>query len=85
MVRQVMSLVGILKRSSTKAHMVCEIKDVDNKHVVEMVGEGMVEVLCPHDMIGRLMIGCARSAGLANVLENLMVLKYLTLGTKISN
>ena len=67
-----MSLVGILKRSSTKAHVVCEIKDVDNKHVVEMVGEGMVEVLCPHDMIGRLMIGCARSSGVAHVLEILM-------------
>ena len=72
MVRQVMSLVGILKRSSSKAHVVCEIKDVDNKHVVEVVGEGMVEVLCPHDMVGRLLIGCARSAGVARVLEILM-------------
>lgn len=74
MVRQILSLRGMLSRSQQEnpAHVVCELRDVDNKHLVEMVGKGLVETVCAHDVIGRLMIQCARAAGLAHVLENLM-------------
>ena len=72
MVRQVLSLRGVLSRSNEDVHVTCELRDVDNKHLVEMVGKGLVETVCAHDIIGRLMIQCARAAGLAHVLENLM-------------
>ena len=74
MVRQILSLRGMLSKSlqNNPAHVVCELRDVDNKHLVEMVGKGLVETVCAHDVIGRLMIQCARSAGLAHVLENMM-------------
>lgn len=74
MVRQILSLRGMLSKSNQEdpAHVVCELRDVDNKHLVEMVGKGLVETVCAHDIIGRLMIQCARAAGLAHVLENLM-------------
>jgi len=74
MVRQILSLRGMLNKCNQEdpAHVVCELRDVDNKHLVEMVGKGLVETVCAHDVIGRLMIQCARAAGLAHVLENLM-------------
>ena len=72
MVRQILSLRGILSKANQQAHVTCELRDVDNKHLVEMVGKGLVETVCAHDVIGRLMIQCARAAGLAHVLENLM-------------
>lgn len=72
MVRQILSLRGILSRTNEDCHVTCELRDVDNKHLVEMVGKGLVETVCAHDVIGRLMIQCARAAGLAHVLENLM-------------
>ena len=79
-VRQVLSLRGMFMRHAKEhgiaqedmAHVVCELRDVDNRPLVEMVGAGLVEIVCSHDIIGRLMIQCARSTGLAFVLENLM-------------
>eukprot|EP00286_Rhodomonas_abbreviata_P025993 CAMPEP_0181292280 /NCGR_PEP_ID=MMETSP1101-20121128/2421_1 /TAXON_ID=46948 /ORGANISM="Rhodomonas abbreviata, Strain Caron Lab Isolate" /LENGTH=789 /DNA_ID=CAMNT_0023396737 /DNA_START=350 /DNA_END=2721 /DNA_ORIENTATION=+ len=68
MVRQVLSLKG----SSLKAHVVVEMQDVDNRDLVNMIGQDMVEVIVAHDVIGRLMIQCARAPGLAHVLENMM-------------
>mmetsp|Transcript_20894 Transcript_20894/g.42409 ORF Transcript_20894/g.42409 Transcript_20894/m.42409 type:complete len:542 (+) Transcript_20894:2-1627(+) len=68
MVRQVLSLKG----SDLKSHVVVEMQDVDNRELVNMIGGNMVEVIVAHDVIGRLMIQCARAPGLAHVLENMM-------------
>eukprot|EP00961_Rhodomonas_salina_P252680 3415461-Rhodomonas_salina.4 len=68
MVRQVLSLKG----SDLKSHVVVEMQDVDNRDLVNMIGGNMVEVIVAHDVIGRLMIQCARAPGLAHVLENMM-------------
>mmetsp|Transcript_11245 Transcript_11245/g.22265 ORF Transcript_11245/g.22265 Transcript_11245/m.22265 type:complete len:821 (+) Transcript_11245:92-2554(+) len=71
MVRQVLSLKGIFENGS-EAPVVVELADVDNKELVKLIAPDMCEVIVAHDIIGRLMIQCARQPGLAYVLENLM-------------
>ena len=45
---------------------------MDNEALVRMVGGNAVETVVSHDIIGRLMIQCARQPGLATVWEQLM-------------
>ena len=45
---------------------------MDNEALVRMVGGDVVETVVSHDIIGRLMIQCARQPGLATVWEQLM-------------
>lgn len=49
-----------------------EVCDMDNEPLVRMVGGSAVETVVSHDIIGRLMIQCARQPGLATVWEQLM-------------
>ena len=49
-----------------------EVCDIDNEPLVRMVGGSAVETVVSHDIIGRLMIQCARQPGLATVWEQLM-------------
>ena len=67
-VRVVMSLKGI----DVGCHVVVEMSDIDNDELVHLVGKGMVETVVAHDIIGRLMIQCARQPGLAHILEKLL-------------
>ncbi len=53
-------------------HVVVEVQDVDNRHLVELAGGNAVEAMVPHDLIGRLMIQCARQPGLAQVYAALL-------------
>ena len=53
-------------------HIVCEVCDVDNKELIAIVGKDAVETFVSHDIIGRLMIQCARERGLSFVLEALL-------------
>ena len=55
-----------------EAPVVVELCDVDNKELIRLIAPDMCEVIVAHDIIGRLMIQCARQPGLAHVLENLM-------------
>jgi hypothetical protein len=41
-------------------HIVVELCDIDNAEMVKLIGEGNVELMVAHDIIGRLMIQCAR-------------------------
>lgn len=50
----------------------CPLAAVDNAELVKLIAPEMCEVIVAHDIIGRLMIQCARQPGLAHVLENLM-------------
>lgn len=45
-----------------------ELSDLDNEVLVKLVGGELVETVVAHDVIGRLMIQCARQPGLAQVL-----------------
>ena len=40
--------------------------------LVCQVGKGLVEIFCAHDVVGRLMIQCARASGLSHVLQSLI-------------
>jgi len=71
-VRQVLALKAVL--GGRGPHLVVEMQDIDNKTLVELVDSDQkkVEVVVAHDIIGRLMIQCAREPGLAHVLESLL-------------
>lgn len=71
-VRQVLALKSVL--GGEGPHIVVEMQDIDNKTLVELVDsdQDKVELIVSHDIIGRLMIQCARCPGLAYVLESLL-------------
>ncbi|KAK9820268.1 hypothetical protein WJX72_008313 [[Myrmecia] bisecta] len=77
MLRVVLSLMGVhdrlrkAKQGGLKGCIVCEVCDVDNQPLIALVGP-MVETVVSHDIIGRLMIQCARQPGLAMVWEQLL-------------
>lgn len=49
-----------------------EVCDIDNEPLIKMVSPDIVQTVVSHDIIGRLMIQCARQPGLAAVWEQLM-------------
>jgi hypothetical protein len=65
-VRTVLSLraMGV---PMTGGHITAEVCDLDNEELVHMVGDGRVETVVCHDVVGRLMIQCAQRKGLAQV------------------
>jgi hypothetical protein len=71
--RLVLSLIGLRENGGGLAgHIVVEVQDIDNEHVIQMVGGDSVETIVAHDVIGRLMIQCARQPGLAQVWGDLL-------------
>ena len=64
-VRTVMSLRGL--NAPSIGHIVAEVCDIDNEELITLVGLEHVETVVSHDIIGRLMIQCARESGLAAV------------------
>lgn len=63
--RTVLSLSGV--KEGLRGHIVVELSDLDNEVLVKLVGGDLVETVVAHDVIGRLMIQCARQPGLAQV------------------
>lgn len=63
--RTVLSLTGV--KEGLSGHIVVELSDLDNEVLVKLVGGDLVETVVAHDVIGRLMIQCARQPGLAQV------------------
>ncbi|KAL7517511.1 hypothetical protein ACHAWX_002430 [Stephanocyclus meneghinianus] len=70
-VRQVMAL-KTFEEFEGACHVVVEIQDVDNAELCSLVAPNFAEVIVTNDLIGRLMIQCARCPGLASVLEEMM-------------
>lgn len=64
--RTVLSLTGV--KEGLRGHIVVELSDLDNEVLVKLVGGDLVETVVAHDVIGRLMIQCARQPGLAQVI-----------------
>ena len=54
-------------KDGLRGHIVVELGDLDNEVLVKLVGGDLVETVVAHDVIGRLMIQCARQPGLAQV------------------
>lgn len=63
--RTVLSLRGL--KPALNGHVVAELRDADNRALVDLVGGDMVESIVSHDIVGRLMIKSARMPGLATV------------------
>lgn len=77
--RTVLSLTGEHDRlvkaggPGLRGHIVAELADIDNEPLVSMCGQqSRVFTVTSHDIIGRLMVQCARQPGLAAVWETLM-------------
>ncbi|KAK9058389.1 hypothetical protein SSX86_023231 [Deinandra increscens subsp. villosa] len=68
--RTVLSLTGV--KEGLRGHIVVELGDLDNEVLVKLVGGDLVETVVAHDVIGRLMIQCARQPGLAQVWEDIL-------------
>ncbi|KAL3690885.1 hypothetical protein R1sor_004536 [Riccia sorocarpa] len=68
--RVVLSLTGV--KEGLRGHIVVELSDLDNEQLVKLVGGDMVETVVAHDVIGRLMIQCARHPGLAQIWEDIL-------------
>ncbi|CAI0416462.1 unnamed protein product, partial [Linum tenue] len=68
--RTVLSLTGV--KEGLKGHIVVELSDLDNEVLVKLVGGELVETVVAHDVIGRLMIQCARQPGLAQIWEDIL-------------
>mmetsp|Transcript_3204 Transcript_3204/g.6750 ORF Transcript_3204/g.6750 Transcript_3204/m.6750 type:complete len:828 (+) Transcript_3204:90-2573(+) len=74
MLRQVLALKALDEDfgSDGERHVVVELQDVDNKELIKMVAPDFAEIIVNHDMIGRLMLQCARTPELAYVLDSMM-------------
>ncbi|PHT60386.1 hypothetical protein CQW23_02749 [Capsicum baccatum] len=68
--RTVLSLTGV--KEGLQGHLVVELSDLDNEVLVKLVGGDLVETVVAHDVIGRLMIQCARQPGLAQIWEDIL-------------
>ncbi|ONK78617.1 uncharacterized protein A4U43_C02F20690 [Asparagus officinalis] len=68
--RTVLSLNGV--KEGLRGHIVVELSDLDNEVLVKLVGGDIVETVVAHDVIGRLMIQCARQPGLAQIWEDIL-------------
>ncbi|KAK6130598.1 hypothetical protein DH2020_035690 [Rehmannia glutinosa] len=68
--RTVLSLTGV--KEGLGGHIVVELSDLDNEVLVKLVGGDLVETVVAHDVIGRLMIQCARQPGLAQIWEDIL-------------
>lgn len=68
--RTVLSLIGV--KEGLKGHIVVELSDLDNEVLLKLVGGDLVETVVAHDVIGRLMIQCARQPGLAQIWEDIL-------------
>lgn len=73
MLRQVLAIKALDEDfGKNGSHVVVELQDVDNRGLIEMVAPDTAEVIVNHDMIGRLMLQCARTPELAFVLDSMM-------------
>lgn len=66
----VMSLKGI--GAPANGHIVVELADTSNVELIGIVGGSTVETIVAHDMIGRMMIHCAKHPGISQVFSKLL-------------
>lgn len=71
-VRAVKTVLALSRGMDIRGHLVVEMIDPSNAHMVEMVGAGKVEVVAARDVIGRLMVQTARQNGLAHTYGGLL-------------
>merc|ERR1711977_641397 len=69
--RTVVSL-GACLTDSSEAHIVSEIRDIDCTPLLNLVGNGRVETVVSHDIVGRLMVMSVRQPGLTAIYEEIL-------------
>lgn len=62
--RIVLSLAGIRDKFGMQGHVVAEVNDLMNQPLMRLIGGQDVETVVSHDVMGRLMLVCARQPGL---------------------
>lgn len=70
--RIVLSLAGLREKDQLLGHVVVEVSDLNNEPLVALLGGDHVETVVSEDVIGRLMLQCARAPGLAFVYDDLL-------------
>jgi hypothetical protein len=68
--RSVLQLKGL--KQELRGHIVAEMRDADNEHLVNMASDWTAETVVSHDIVGRLMLMSARQPGLASVYDALL-------------
>eukprot|EP00658_Telonema_sp_P-2_P032089 TRINITY_DN23855_c0_g1_i1.p1 TRINITY_DN23855_c0_g1~~TRINITY_DN23855_c0_g1_i1.p1 ORF type:complete len:699 (-),score=231.86 TRINITY_DN23855_c0_g1_i1:70-2166(-) len=68
--RVVLSLGGCL--TTSKAHIVAEVRDIDCVPLLNLVGQGRVANVVSHDIVGRLMVMSVRQPGLQQVYNEIL-------------
>lgn len=66
-VKIIRTILGVIDQAEFKGQIVVELIDVENEPWVKQAGGELVETVVAQDVIGRLMIQCARQPGLAQV------------------
>lgn len=69
--RTVVSL-GACLTAACEAHIVSEIRDIDCTPLLNLVGNGRVETVVSHDIVGRLMVMSVRQPGLTDIYAQLL-------------
>jgi len=73
-VRVVLALKGL--HPPLRGHVVVELMDIDNRSIVELIGEPMVETVVSHDLTGRLMLLAARNPGVNGVYDEIFGIQH---------
>ena len=72
--RIVLALKSLSQRK-VSAHIVAEVRDIDNSELIQLVGGESVITLTTHDVLGRLMIKCGRTPELTRVFQEIFGFK----------
>lgn len=70
--RIVLSLSGLREKDQMMGHVVAEVSDLNNEPLVALLGGDHVETVVSEDVLGLLMLQCARQPGLAFVYDDLL-------------
>ncbi|KAH9097991.1 hypothetical protein LEN26_016795 [Aphanomyces euteiches] len=65
-------ILAINSLSELNGHVVGDTSDIDNEPLLELVGGSVLESLVSNDIMGRLIVMCSRSPGLAKVYDALL-------------
>ncbi len=72
---QAVRVILALKGLAIRGHVVVELMDVDNRSIVELIGDPLVETVVSHDIIGRLLLLAVRNPGVNSVYDEVFFLK----------
>ncbi|EDQ86339.1 uncharacterized protein MONBRDRAFT_33812 [Monosiga brevicollis MX1] len=70
--RVLMLLMLLLQHAGPSPHVVLELQDQANEHVMQVAGRERVEIISTHEVIGQIMIACTRQPMIGSALELIM-------------